>query len=127
MTEAEWDERFECEEMLSSLALPIEVGDIFKVHDLYRANTAKKGVDRYYVLLAQECDLSVRGNGKRSNDLTRVVLTQLSPIDVNREDGRVLSRKIRRSLECCTRRLLILGWWSSPNRLLFLRLHWTPA
>jgi len=87
LTEAEWDERFECEKMLSSLALPIEVGDIFKVHDLHRARAIKKGVDRYYVLLAQECDLSVRGDGKRSNDLTRVMLTQLSPIDVNREDG----------------------------------------
>lgn len=76
LAEVAWDEQFETGELLSSLAMPIEVGDIFRVHDLYGVGKSK-GADRYYILLAQECDLSVRASGKRSNDVTRVVLTEL--------------------------------------------------
>jgi hypothetical protein len=76
LAEVAWDEQFETGELLSSLAMPIEVGDIFKIHDLHGVGRSKGG-DRYYILLAQECDLSIRADGKRSNDLTRVVLTEL--------------------------------------------------
>ncbi|MCK8478001.1 hypothetical protein [Microbacterium aurugineum] len=76
LAEVAWDEQFETADLLSSLTLPIEVGDIFKVHDLHGVGKSK-GADRYYILLAQECDLSIRADGKRSNDLTRVVLTEL--------------------------------------------------
>ncbi|MDP5228547.1 MULTISPECIES: hypothetical protein [Arthrobacter] len=85
LAEVAWDEHFETGELLSALAMPLEVGDIFKIHDLHGVGKSK-GADRYYVLLAQECDLSVRADGKRSNDLTRVVLTELRQT-VHNEEG----------------------------------------
>lgn len=91
LAEVAWDEQFETGELLSSLAMPIEVGDIFRIHDLHGAGRSK-GTDRYYILLAQECDLSVRADGKRSNDLTRVVLTELRQTVFN-EEGKPIPLK----------------------------------
>lgn len=76
--QVQWDGQFEAGESLASLAIPLDVGDIFEFHDLFGKGISKGG-PRYYILLTQACDLSVRSGGKRSNDLTRVVLTQLRP------------------------------------------------
>lgn len=76
--QVQWDEQFEAGESLASLASPLDVGDIFKFHDLFGKGRSQGG-PRYYILLTQACDLSVRAGGRRSNDLTRVVLTELKP------------------------------------------------
>ncbi len=70
----QWDDQFEAGQSLTELTIPLEVGDIFKFTDLF-GNSAP----RYFVLLTQACDLSMRSDGKRSNDLKRVVLTRLKP------------------------------------------------
>lgn len=69
-----WQERFHSSDHLRELSLPLEVGDIFRVFDLYG-----RGTDRFYVLLTQQCDLSVRSNGERANDSGTFVLTKLVP------------------------------------------------
>lgn len=76
ISKIEWEERFDDAGTLSSLALPLEIGDIFRVHDLL-ANGKSRGADRYYILLAQACDLSVRADGKRGNELNSLVLTEI--------------------------------------------------
>lgn len=76
--QVQWDEQFEDGESLVSLASPLDIGDIFRFHDLFGEGRSQ-GKPRYYILLTQACDLSVRANGRRSNDLTRVVLTELKP------------------------------------------------
>lgn len=76
--QVQWDEQFEDGKSLASLALPLDVGDIFKFNDLFGKGRSQ-GKPRYYILLTQACDLSVRSGGQRSNDLTRVVLTELKP------------------------------------------------
>lgn len=76
ISKIEWDERFDDATTLSGLALPLEIGDIFRVHDLL-ANGKSRGADRYYILLAQACDLSVRADGKRGNELNSLVLTEI--------------------------------------------------
>lgn len=67
-----WQERFDPKEHLEGLSLPLEVGDIFRVFDLLGS-----GKDRYYVLLTQQCDLSVRHRGERANDSGTFILTRL--------------------------------------------------
>jgi hypothetical protein len=54
------------------LALPVEVGDVFRSFDL-----SGDGSPRYYILLVQACDLTVRADGRRSNDLQSLVLTHV--------------------------------------------------
>lgn len=76
--QVQWDEQFEAGGSLASLASPLDVGDIFKFHDLF-GKGRNRGDPRYYILLTQACDLSVRANGRRSNDLTKVILTELRP------------------------------------------------
>ncbi len=78
----QWDDQFESGQSLTELTIPLEIGDIFKFNDLF-GNHAP----RYFVLLAQACDLSMRSGGKRSNDLKRVVLTRLKPA-VSNPEGR---------------------------------------
>ncbi|MFV0432929.1 MAG: hypothetical protein ACK5LO_02945 [Leucobacter sp.] len=89
--EVKWDEQFESGDFLASLAMPIEVGDVFKVRDLHGVGKSR-GKDRYFILLAQECDLSMRLEGRRSNDLIRVVLTELREA-VTDENGKRRSLK----------------------------------
>lgn len=81
-----WHERFEEGQYLSSLGMPIEVGDVFRIHDMLRSGKAK-GEDRFYVLLAQPCDMGVRRDGKRSNDLRKAVLTRLHPAPADGNGG----------------------------------------
>lgn len=73
---------FESGEYVNLLGLPIEIGDIFRVESLYpETKNRKPGDPRFYVLLAQECDMSIRSNGERSNNLVDVVLQRLEPVD----------------------------------------------
>lgn len=72
MARIEWEERFDDAEYLARLALPVEVGDIFRTYDLLG-----KASERYYILLVQACDLTVRGDGRRGNDLESLVLTHV--------------------------------------------------
>lgn len=64
---------FEPIDRVNQLGLPIEVGDIFAFKPL-------KGSahPRYFILLGQSCDLSVRGEGKRAPELRSVTLSALT-------------------------------------------------
>jgi len=54
------DEQFDSEQHILAAKLPTEIGDIYRL-------TGQSGKARYYVLLAQACDLMVRSNGKRGS------------------------------------------------------------
>lgn len=69
-----WEEKFDDKTHLAKSSMPLAIGDIFRVFDINGT-----GADRYYILLAQPCDLSIRSDGKRSNDLESLVLTLLKP------------------------------------------------
>lgn len=69
-----WNERFDNKAHLAESSMPIAIGDIFRVFDINGT-----GSDRYYILLAQPCDLSIRPDGKRSNNLDTLILTLLKP------------------------------------------------
>ncbi|WP_152973706.1 hypothetical protein [Pseudomonas libanensis] len=69
-----WDERFDDKAHLAEASMPLAIGDIFRVFDINGS-----GSDRYYILLAQPCDLSIRPDGKRSNNLDTLILTLLKP------------------------------------------------
>lgn len=62
-------ELYELDDHINRNYLPLELGDIF---ERVGANSTKK-----YILLAQPCDLMVRGNGKRSPEPRRVPLAEL--------------------------------------------------
>ncbi|MFJ9830530.1 hypothetical protein ACIRU2_03830 [Streptomyces sp. NPDC101169] len=83
-------EYYDSPEHVNELCFPIEAGDIFMLEDFVDApgefekaeaslgaptggrparTVRTKGV-QYLVLLAQPCDLAIRANGRRSNDLT---------------------------------------------------------
>jgi len=67
---------------INTLGLPVEIGDVFRVESVYPdGKTRTKGDPRYYVLLAQACDMSIRSNGERSNNLVDVLLQRLEKID----------------------------------------------
>ncbi|PBP71008.1 hypothetical protein CCL21_09360 [Pseudomonas syringae] len=74
LPEITWDEKFDSKAHLAKLSIPLAIGDIFRVYDINGS-----GADRYYILLAQPCDLSVRTDGKRSNNLDSLILTLLKP------------------------------------------------
>lgn len=86
LTTIAWRERFDEGQYLSSLGMPIEVGDVFRLHDMLRSGR-DKGQDRFYVLLAQPCDMGVRRNGTRSNGLRKAVLTWLHPAATDEVGG----------------------------------------
>lgn len=64
---------FEPIDQVNQLGLPIEVGDIFAFKPLKGS-----ALPRYYLLLGQSCDLSVRGEGKRAPELRSVTLSALT-------------------------------------------------
>lgn len=68
---------FEDARRLSELHLAIEVGDIFETRPTGPGATSLN--PRYWVLLAQACDVSIRGNGSRANNVEALTLTQLRP------------------------------------------------
>lgn len=83
---------------INRLGLPIEIGDVFRVESIYpETKTRKKSTARFYILLAQACDMSIRSNGARSNDLVDVVLQRLEPVD-EEELQRVLKKRERMHL-----------------------------
>jgi hypothetical protein len=63
------DELYENKDYLNKNHLPIELGDIFEKTD----STSQKK----YILLAQSCDLMVRGNGFRARKENRFVLLEM--------------------------------------------------
>ena len=65
------EELYERDDYINRNHLPLELGDIFERVD---AETAKK-----YILLAQPCDLMVRGNGKRQPEIERFPLVEIVP------------------------------------------------
>jgi hypothetical protein len=99
-------EYFESADHLTQLHFPLEVGDIFafqkfaqKPHQFEQrkngrgpANDAagelgRLGVEHYMILLAQPCDLAVRSDGKRGNDIEFV---RVAPLKVPSK-GRVIT------------------------------------
>ncbi|WP_431074607.1 hypothetical protein [Microbacterium phyllosphaerae] len=64
---------FETINAVNGLGLPLEVGDIFALRPLARRNQ-----DKYFILLGQSCDLSMRGSGKREPALRSVTLSPLT-------------------------------------------------
>lgn len=68
---------FDDPQSLSELHLPIEVGDIFKTYPVGPEAVSRKA--RYWVLLGQACDLSIRRVGERANNVEALTLTQLRP------------------------------------------------
>lgn len=69
------EELYELDEHINRNYLPLELGDIF---ERVGGTSAKK-----YILLAQPCDLMVRGDGKRHPDLHRVTLAEVVPAETN--------------------------------------------
>lgn len=73
---------FEPDGHVNELGLPIEIGDVFRVESLYPTTSKRqKAAPAFYILLAQACDLSVRSDGKRSNDLLELVLQRVEKVD----------------------------------------------
>lgn len=64
-------ELYELDEHINRYHLPIEVGDIFERTGV---NSPKR-----FVLLAQPCDLMVRGDGERHPEMRRVPLVEIVP------------------------------------------------
>ncbi|MFD7373733.1 hypothetical protein [Streptomyces mirabilis] len=111
LAEIERLEYFESSDHLTQLHFPLEVGDVFcfqkfvdKPHSFEVAKGGKAGVaeesdsvaleprqdgaENYMILLAQPCDLAIRHNGKRNNDLEFVRLAPLKrPVD-----GRIITQ-----------------------------------
>lgn len=61
-------------ELLNKLHMPIENGDIFEV-------TEGKGKG-LYILVAQECDLMMRSDGKRNRDTNTATLIKITPYSI---------------------------------------------
>lgn len=66
-------ELYELDDHINKNHLPLELGDIF---ERVGGTSVKK-----YILLAQPCDLMVRGNGKRHPELHRIPLAEVVPVD----------------------------------------------
>jgi hypothetical protein len=71
--ELQREELYEPEDHINKNHLPLELGDIF---ERVSAGNTKK-----YILLAQPCDLMVRGDGKRHPELDRVPLAEVIQIN----------------------------------------------
>jgi len=70
------EELYEFEDHINKNHLPLELGDIF---ERVGGDSVKK-----YILLAQPCDLMVRGDGKRHPELHRVPLAEVVRADQTR-------------------------------------------
>lgn len=67
------EELYEIDDHINNNHLPLELGDIF---ERVGGDSVKK-----YILLAQPCDLMVRGDGKRHPELHRLPLAEVVPAD----------------------------------------------
>lgn len=67
------EELYEFDSHINKNHLPLEIGDIF---ERIGSGSVKK-----YILLAQPCDLMVRGDGKRHPELHRMPLVEVVPAD----------------------------------------------
>lgn len=67
------EELYELDDHINKNHLPLELGDIF---ERVGGDSVKK-----YILLAQPCDLMVRGDGKRHPELHRVPLAEVVPAE----------------------------------------------
>ena len=67
------EELYELDDHINKNHLPLELGDIF---ERVGGGSAKK-----YILLAQPCDLMVRGDGKRHPELNRIPLAEVVPAE----------------------------------------------
>ncbi|WP_447949623.1 hypothetical protein [Microbacterium aurum] len=66
---------FEQASTVNALGLPIEIGDIFQVESLLPVPAKQQAPKpRHYVLLAQVCDISMRGRGAREPEVPVFVL-----------------------------------------------------
>lgn len=67
------EELYEHKDYINKNHLPLELGDIFERTD--------SNIDKKYILLAQPCDLMVRGKGEREPELKRIPLVELVAIE----------------------------------------------
>lgn len=74
------EELYENPDHLNRLHLPVELGDIYQ----------KIGGTKEYVLVGQPCDLMVRGDGKRTPELSFVTLLQILGDTLNPPQHRAL-------------------------------------
>lgn len=70
-------ELYESVDHLNKNYLPLDLGDIFK-----KTETKSK---KFYILLAQPCDLMVRLGGERHPELEYLPLIEISPLDMTKE------------------------------------------
>ena len=81
-----WDvhrrERFELPERLARLHAPTRLGD------LYEKTRPDGGKGQLFMLLAQPCDVAVRGTGRRNPDLDMVTLCKVKPLRDGENPGR---------------------------------------
>jgi len=69
---------------VNALGLPIELGDIFRVESLLPVPAKQQAPKpRHYVLLAQVCDISMRGRGAREPEIPIFVLHEFRGVAKN--------------------------------------------
>ncbi len=79
---------FEPVEMVNRLGLPVEIGDIFQLESVYPVKSKQqRAVPRYYILLAQVCDISMRRRGAREPHVGTFFLHEFRKLEVG-ADGR---------------------------------------
>lgn len=69
-------ENYEFGKYINGLHLPLEAGDIFQKTNVENG--------KYYILLAQPCDLAVRSDGKRHPNVNEGLLAEVTRSDGNR-------------------------------------------
>lgn len=75
---------FEQASTVNALGLPIEIGDIFRVESLLPVPAKQQAPKpRHYVLLAQVCDISMRGRGAREPEIPVFVLHEFRGVTKN--------------------------------------------
>lgn len=83
-----WKDKFESGEHLAKLHAPLEVGDIFALRKRPHLPAGTNNSEKHFILLVQPCDLSLRVDGKRANQLDFAVLAEIRARSVGR-DGKL--------------------------------------
>lgn len=77
---------------LNSVRLPLDLGDIFKLHPVGSQPSTLWGGDRYYILLLQRCDVALRAGGgtpgSRNFDPPHLTLYRLKKVAANAKPRR---------------------------------------